>query len=264
MVGCYIVLACRDANTLCSIGNARRISIANAKRRTLPVGRRNAANASGLKSESLVKPANVTSRPSIRINTSQINIGLDPEGHHILPQVISRDPSRHTRQEDSSRDKGPFLLTRVGGPFPASGQSPPIMVAASSQASGKFHPIMEAASSQASDLSRHTTEEANCPARDPFLLISPAERCLVSVPFRLTTVAESCRVPSRFLLTIRGVCCRVINPSLPTTPGVSCRAQNLSPLTLAAEIFQDPPLRRTTLILTMGLPIMKSRGEWAI
>ena len=102
-----------------SVGNARRTSIADAKRRRLPAARRSVANANGLKNEKISKPVNVTGKP----NTSQINtdLELELEGcHHILPRVTSQDRARHIRHQGNSQDKDPFPLTKVEGLFLAS------------------------------------------------------------------------------------------------------------------------------------------------
>lgn len=174
---------------------------ADAMRRMPPVVRRNAANVSGWKSESFLKPANVTSKPNTnRIHTSSLD--LAPEGcRHMLPLVTFQGPSHHTRQEGNSQDKGQFLLTRVEGLFPDS---------------DRFLLTKEAANSQVNDKSPRTSEAANF--RGPFPHTSLAECCLVNHLFRLTTAVEPCRTPPNlYPLTWRVVTSR--GPLLPhTTP----------------------------------------------
>ena len=217
-----------------SIGNARKISTAGAMRRMPPVARRIVANVNGLKSESFLKPANVTSKPNTnRTHTSRPSTDLGPQGcRHILPLLTFQGPSHHTRQGGSSQDKGPFPLTRAEGLFPASDRFLLTMEAASSQVIDQFLLTTEAANSQVIDQSPRTTEGVNFPLRGPFPHTSPADHCLVNDPFRLTTAVEPCRT---------------LNPY---------------PLTWGAVTSRGPLLPHTTPTPTTAPPTVKLRGKW--
>ena len=227
------------------------ISIADVKRRTPPVARKNVVNANGSKSGNCSRHASAIDKPSIsKPSTSKANTELDPqlEGcRHILPPVTFRDLFRLINREVSSPDKGLSPLTILEEFSRVPDQSLPTMEVASSQASGRSHRTKEEASSQVSGRSHriteevnsqasvpclhtmeevnfqanvlypHTTAEVSSPVRGPSLRTRPLARPPVSALFPLIMAAELCQAPNLSLLTI---------------PGVSCRAPlNLSPLT---------------------------------
>lgn len=246
MVGHLLVPSCRGVDF--SIGNMRRTSIANAKKRMLPVARKNVANANGSKSENWPKHVNVISKPNSITNIEL----LEPQGYPPIPlPVTSPGPSRHIRQEDSSQDKGPFPLTSLQGFFRISDRYLLTTGAASSQVSVPYPHTKEGGSSRASVLYPRTTEEGSSPAKGLSPHTSPAEHFLVSALSRPITAADHCQATSLFLLTCLGVLYRT-----PT---------DLSPLTSVVVIFQELPLPpHTTPTRTMGLHTMRLRGEWAI
>ena len=243
----------------------------------MPVARRQSATINNLSREGFTKPPTTS-----KANGSKINTTPELEGCHlILPQTLSRGPShpRHTREEDSSRRKALFPLTRTEELFLTSRRFLPTTEVANPQANDlrprtsvedsspvrdQYLRTTEEGSSPARGLYLHTLEGDNSPVRDPFPRTTPAEHCQVSVPFRLTTMVEPRRATSRFLPTTPGVDCQTPNLYLPTTLGASCQARNLSPLTMAVGNSQERPLPRITPTQTMELPTARSRGKWAI
>lgn len=248
------------------------------RKRTLPVARKNGANANGSKSENCSKHVSVTSKPI----TSNLSTEVEPpQGcHHILPPVTSRGRSHHIRQEGSSRAKGLFPLTRVEG--------------LSRLSSDQFLLTMEVASSQASAMYPRTTEGDSFQDRNPFPLTKfqglsrTSDQFLptmevanyqANAPYPHTTEEDSSRTSALCPHTMEEDSCLTRGPSPHTSPvehflanalfrlttGVElCQATNLSPRIWVVEISQAPLLPRITPTPTTGPPIMKSRGEWVI
>ena len=202
----------------------------------LPVARKNVANANGSKSENWPRHVSVTSKLNTRTHTNLLELEL--EGYpRILPLVLSLGPSHHIREEDSSQGKGLVPLTRLQGFSLVNDQYLLTMEVASSPATAPYPHIKEEVSSQASVPCPHSMEEVSSLAKGPSPHTTEVEHFLVSgVRFHLITAVELYRAP------------------------------NPSPLTSVVVVSRGllTRLLPTTRTRFMGLPTMRSRGEWAI